>query len=396
MAGLPPYQFLPMGHPAAAGAWAQAAMMAQQQAQLAAQAQAMAQAQQAAAIARQANPNQPGGDPAASAAGGMPAPPGSGLPSIPSGPNAGILSEEKLHEKARKWQQLQAKRYSEKRKFGFVDAQKEDMPPEHIRKIIRDHGDMSSRKYRHDKRVYLGALKYMPHALLKLLENMPMPWEQIRDVSVLYHITGAISFVNEIPWVIEPVYLAQWGSMWIMMRREKRDRRHFKRMRFPPFDDEEPPLDYTDNVLDVEPLEAIQMELDEDEDSSIMDWFYDSMPLVDSQHVNGSTYRTWNLTLPQMASLYRLANQLMTDLVDDNYFYLFDLKSFFTAKALNVAIPGGPKYEPLVKDASILDDDWNEFNDINKIIIRQPIRTEYRIAFPYLYNNLPHHVHLSW
>jgi pre-mRNA-processing factor 8 len=54
------------------------------------------------------------------------------------------------------------------------------MPPEHIRKIIRDHGDMSSRKYRHDKRVYLGALKYMPHAVLKLLENMPMPWEQVR------------------------------------------------------------------------------------------------------------------------------------------------------------------------------------------------------------------------
>merc|ERR550532_3781935 len=51
---------------------------------------------------------------------------------------------------------------------------------------------------------------------------------------------------TEIPWVIEPVYLAQWGSMWIMMRREKRDRRHFKRMRFPPFDDEEPPLDYAD------------------------------------------------------------------------------------------------------------------------------------------------------
>ena len=66
---------------------------------------------------------------------------------------------------------------------------------------------------------------------------------------VLYHITGAISFVDEIPRVIEPVYIAQWGSMWIMMRREKRDRRHFKRMRFPPFDDEEPPLDYADNLL---------------------------------------------------------------------------------------------------------------------------------------------------
>lgn len=61
---------------------------------------------------------------------------------------------------------------------------------------------------------------------------------------MLYHVTGAITFVNEIPRVIEPVYIAQWGTMWIMMRREKRDRRHFKRMRFPPFDDEEPPLDY--------------------------------------------------------------------------------------------------------------------------------------------------------
>lgn len=122
-----------------------------------------------------------------------------------------FITEDKLLEKSLKWQQLQSKRFAEKRKFGFVDAQKEEMPPEHIRKIIRDHGDMTSRKYRHDKRVYLGALKYMPHAVLKLLENMPMPWEQIRDVQILYHITGAISFVNEIPWVIEPLYIAQWG-----------------------------------------------------------------------------------------------------------------------------------------------------------------------------------------
>ena len=57
----------------------------------------------------------------------------------------------------------------------------------------------------------LSALKYMPHAILKLLENMPMPWEQIRDVKVLYHITGAITFVDEIPWVVEPIYIAQWG-----------------------------------------------------------------------------------------------------------------------------------------------------------------------------------------
>ncbi|CAF2091624.1 unnamed protein product, partial [Rotaria magnacalcarata] len=112
--------------------------------------------------------------------------------------------------------------------------------------------------------------------------------------------------------------------------------------------------------------------------------------------VNGSSYRRWQLTLPIMSTLNRMGNQLLTDLVDDNYFYLFDLKSFFTVKALNVAIPGGPKFEPLVKDVNPNDEDWNEFNDINKIIIRQPIRTEYRIAFPYLYNSYPFKVYLVW
>lgn len=125
-----------------------------------------------------------------------PPPPGYGMSDLPPGSggydeyedgNGGQLSEEQKQEKgnflwlklcggwnlifficrlflALKWQQIQMKRYDEKRKFGFVDPMKEDMPPEHVRKIIRDHGDMSSRKYRHDKRVYLGALKYMPHA----------------------------------------------------------------------------------------------------------------------------------------------------------------------------------------------------------------------------------------
>lgn len=66
-----------------------------------------------------------------------------------------------------------------------------------------------------------------------------------------------------------------------MMRREKRDRRHFKRMRFPPFDDEEPPLDYADNILDVEPLELnIRIELDSEEDESVAAWFYEHKPLV--------------------------------------------------------------------------------------------------------------------
>ena len=254
---------------------------------------------------------------------------------------------------------------------------------------------MSSKRFRQDKRVYLGALKYVPHAIFKLLENMPMPWEQERTVKILYHITGAITFVNETPKVIEPVYTAQWGTMWIMMRREKRDRRHFKRMRFPPFDDEEPPLDYGENIIGNEPLEPIQMELDEDEDNAVFDWFYDHEPLKYTNMVNGPSYRSWRLPLPVMSNLYRLSNQLLSDLTDKNYFYLFDKKSFYTAKALNMAIPGGPKFEPLFRDIYEEDEDWNEFNDIHKIIVRHQIRTEYKIAFPQLYNSRPRSVQLG-
>ena len=74
--------------------------------------------------------------------------------------------------------------------------------------MVKDHGDLTNKKYKNDKRVYIGALKYVPHAIYKLLENMPMPWEQVRNVKILYHITGAITFVNEIPRVIEPIYIA--------------------------------------------------------------------------------------------------------------------------------------------------------------------------------------------
>ena len=238
----------------------------------------------------------------------------------------------------------------------------------------------------------------MPHAVLKLLENMPMPWEDVREVPVLYHITGAITFVNTVPRVIEPLYIAQWASMWVMMRREKRDRRHMRRIRLPPFDDEEPPLlEQAQEMAELEPPDPIQMELDPDEDSAISEWFYDHQALIDTDQVNGPSYKSWHLTLPQLAALHRYAGPLLPDTDSENSHYLFDKKSFFTAKALNMAIPGGPRFEPLYKDMTdTRDEDWNEFNDIHKIIFRQPLRTEYKIAFPYMYNSLPRSVHINW
>ncbi|KAJ5661054.1 Pre-mRNA-processing-splicing factor 8A [Penicillium longicatenatum] len=309
----------------------------------------------------------------------------------PADPNVAKFAQKK-HE----WLRTQRSRFAEKRKGGFVQTQKDDLPPEHLRKIVKDIGDVSQRKFTNEKRSYLGALKFMPHAVMKLLENMPMPWESAREVKVLYHVNGCLTLVNETPRVIEPVFHAQWATMWMCMRREKSDRRHFKRMRFPPFDDEEPPLSWSENIEDVDPLEPIQMELDEEEDAAVYDWLYDHRPLLDTPHVNGPSYKSWNLSLPQMATLHRLSHQLLSDVVDQNYHHMFDLNSFFTAKALNVAIPGGPRFEPLYKDIDPNDEDFSEFNAIDRIIFRAPIRTEYRVTFPFLYNTLPRSVKVAW
>ncbi|KAF2653487.1 PROCN-domain-containing protein [Lophiostoma macrostomum CBS 122681] len=302
----------------------------------------------------------------------------------------------KFAAKKKDWLRRQRQRFGERRKAGFVETQKADLPPEHLRKVFKDIGDVSQKKFTSDKRSYLGALKFMPHAVLKLLENMPMPWESRRDVKVLYHTNGCLTLVNEVPRVIEPVFHAQWAAMWLAMRKEKSDRRHFKRMRFPPFDDEEPPMSYSENIEDTEPGEPIQLELDDEDDGPVIEWFYEHRPLLDTTHVNGPSYKEWNMDLPQMATLYRLSRQLLSDLVDKNYFHMFDLDSFLTAKALNVAIPGGPRFEPLYKDIDPNDEDFGEFNAIDRIIFRAPIRTEYRVSFPFLYNSLPRSVQLAW
>ena len=101
----------------------------------------------------------------------------------------------------------------------------------------------------------------------------------------------------------------------------------------------------------------------------------------------------WRLSTEIMGQLYGLAEPLL-NAFDDNVRYLFDLPQFLTAKALNVAIPGGPRFEPLYRDVED-DEDWNDFNDITKLIIRLPIRTEYRIAFPHVYNSRPRKIKLA-
>ena len=48
-----------------------------------------------------------------------------------------IDPEAVLAAKAKKWQEMNKKRYADQRRYGFTGVQKEDMPREHLRKIIR-------------------------------------------------------------------------------------------------------------------------------------------------------------------------------------------------------------------------------------------------------------------
>lgn len=309
-----------------------------------------------------------------------PRPPPSAVAQTPKNHKQSVtIGTSELEARAKQWTQIQKKRFRASK--HTITPTKVEMPPEHLRKIIRDHGDLSSRTVAADKRSHLGSLKYMPHAIIKLLENIPQPWELTKEVKVLYHITGAITFVNETPRVIEPVYRAQWGASWQSMRREKRDRKFFKRMRFPPFDDEEPPLDWLDTLEDQEVPEPIDLDINE----SLSQWLYDEKPFLDTENVNGESYRSWTLPFDTMARLYALAKPIMANVVDPNYHYLFNKHSFITAKSLNLAIPGGPKFEPLFTHG---DDDITEFSAIDRVIFRQLVKPEYRIAFPYLYNSI--------
>lgn len=117
------------------------------------------------------------------------------------------------------------------------------------------------------------------------------------------------------------------------MRREKCDRRHFKRMLFSFFNGEESPLDYADIMLDIVSLDTIQIYLEVI--PADCKWFSNHKHFIGTIYVNGSTGWRWHLSLSQMVTFYRFKN-----VVDrcSRYFHIPNMKSFFTAEVLNLAI----------------------------------------------------------
>ena len=126
------------------------------------------------------------------------------------------ISPSELKARAQQWQAgRQQKRPAQAK--GLKAPPKAPMPPEHLRKVIKDHGDLSSKKFAKDKRIYLGALKYVPHAIMKLLENMPMPWEQVKPKYNNCYKIKILSFLFYRCGMLKPFITLQ-GQLHLLMR----------------------------------------------------------------------------------------------------------------------------------------------------------------------------------
>jgi pre-mRNA-processing factor 8 len=282
--------------------------------------------------------------------------------------------------------------------FAFV-------PPEVLRQTMREHGDMVDKRFQDERILYIGAARLMPYAIHKLLENMPMPWEEAKLVDVVYHRTGAITMITDTPKVVEPVFKAQWAATWTALRAEKARRDHFQRVTFPVFDDDEAPLDYALHLQHSVSGEPVQLPLDELDDEHIYNWFYDPLPIAKAKRRElefgtgcGIRDGHWYVTLPVMSNLYRCAEVLLSDYVDRNYYCYYDYDSFSTAKALGVAFPGCPKFAPPTHEEDPndpLNADWNEFNDLGRVIFRRVASTEASVAYPYLYGHTTEGVNVA-
>ena len=261
------------------------------------------------------------------------------------------------------------------------------LPVEYLRKLVRDNCDLTGKKNREERALHVSALRYLPQAIMKLWENIPMPWETVREATVAFHTTGALTIITETPKVLSSVFKAQWGAMWTRMRKEKSIRVHFLRAQVTPvFDDEEPPVDYGDVVLDLPEQDSVPFDLDETENEKAMELLLATTNLSGNEGVI--------IPIQTQLTFFRQCRILAGEVEDSNYFYLFDTDTFLTGKALGVAIPGAPRFQPLYHDAHD-EEEWTEFNDLNKAVIRQPLRTEHQLAFPHLYNSRPRNVSIS-
>ena len=317
--------------------------------------------------------------------------------------------QEAVAAKCRDWIRHNNRRYKQRAAFNAATraatAADRLVGADFLRKAVKDHGDLSDPKFAELKRVYIGQLRFLPIAIFKLLENLPMPWEAAKYVDVLYHVSGALTVVDESPMVCEPVFVAQWATAWNAMRKYKQENTPFPaltELTLPEFAEAW--------VLDLDPKPPVRLDMEGAADLAHIElWFYDSSerPEPDVGHVDPKKSNRWSLASHTLATLQRLGAPLCADhAADENYFYLWNQHDFRNAKILGITLPGAPRFRhhPIHKkvgggaanpmpsaggdnsdDDAAGAEDITDFNDPAKRIVRGKMLKEVQLAFPFLY-----------
>ncbi|CCW68907.1 unnamed protein product [Phytomonas sp. Hart1] len=98
--------------------------------------------------------------------------------------------EETEQERVKEWRRHNTQRFGYRAAYSTAVKEKDFMPPEFIRKVVKDNGDLGGKRFKSERKLCVAMLQYVPLALYKLLENMPMPWEEARYVNTVYHVGG--------------------------------------------------------------------------------------------------------------------------------------------------------------------------------------------------------------
>ncbi|KAK4538547.1 hypothetical protein CDCA_CDCA18G4572 [Cyanidium caldarium] len=283
-------------------------------------------------------------------------------------------------------------------------------PPELLRRLVRlqveqalgtsgEAGASGAAAAAEDRRTLLQAMQYLPHAIFKLLQNMPMPHERLRQLPVLYHESGALALVDAVPRAPEAVWLAQCGVVWRALERAHAEQPQLQRMRLPVFDDDEPPLDYAEHLylLPVPPGiggggsrrgRSVQAEakMDVASDDVVLERAIRDLPAPEA-----------------LATLYRLASPWTCEpeALDPSQYYLRDRKTLWlldrwqrhgrpvphTGDGRCMPVDGARNGDTFSDTAD--DDAWDALQDHRYVVQQQqqqqPVSGEYRCAYPFLY-----------
>ena len=142
----------------------------------------------------------------------------------------------------------------------------------------------------------------------------------------------------------------------------KRNRRHIKRIQFPPFDDEAPPFGLRKQRLGqrlVEPLEAAGTSTSS---TTLNPWLTPPRSMAHLIDTGRFPRRRWPTSIASV-TLLLFDYTGITPPIFSTRTHSSQQKR---AKALNTAIPGGPKFEPLYNAMDTFDEDWTEFSDTNE------------------------------